>query len=177
MFVDELDVLQHQEIEQESAVLAAEPLPIDLESFSGTYSNPGYGTVIFCTTQSTSHHCLDVLVSFAPFIGQTPFPPELYAAWPRLWSSHVRLTHRSAADFDLQFTSLFPAGYGANTTAFETSESGESEARAVFVLEGEGEKAVVLGFGMEIDSEAIEARRRAGAKDIREWADAWFEKV
>ena len=169
--------------------LEADPLPTDLESFSGTYSNPGYGAVILCTAQSTSHHCLDVLSSFAPFIAQTPFPspipaptaPELYAVWPRLWSSHVRLAHRSAAEFDFRFTSLFPEGYGANVTAFETSESGESEGRAVFVVggggEGEGEAAGVLGFGLEIDAEAVEARKRAGAKDVKEWADAWFERV
>ena len=185
LFANELEA--QEDTDQNGA--RPEPLPIDLESFSGTYANPGYGTVIFCTAQSTSHHCLDVLASFAPFIGQTPFPspipvpapaptaPELYAAWPRLWSSHVRVTHRSAADFDFQFTSLFPNGYGANTTAFETSESGESEGRAVFVVEGEGEKAAVLGFGLEIDAEAVEARKRAGAKDVKEWADSWFEKV
>ena len=189
MFVDELEDSQQQNTDHSSAAPEAEPLPIDLDSFSGTYTNPGYGAVIFCTAQSTSHHCLTVLDSFGPFIGQTPFPspipvpapapiaPELYAVWPRLWSSHVRLTHRAAADFDLQFTTLFPHGYGANTTAFETAQSGESDGQVVFVLEGEGAEASVVGFGMELDADAVEARKRAGATDVRDWADAWFEKL
>ncbi|KZT69404.1 beta-lactamase/transpeptidase-like protein [Daedalea quercina L-15889] len=161
--------------------VALEPLPIDLDSFSGTYTNPGYGTLIFCMTESTSQHCLTVLSSFAPFIYQTPSPsptkPELYTAWPRIWSTHMRLTHTTGAEFGLQFTAQFPEGYGRNGTAFQTSEPGDREGRAVFVLEQEGDTAKVLGFGMEIDGEAVEARKRAGARDVREWADAWFEKV
>ncbi|TFY56936.1 hypothetical protein EVJ58_g7336 [Rhodofomes roseus] len=53
------------------------PLPIDLELLSGTYANAGYGALILCTAQSTSHHCLSVLTSFAPFIPQTPFPSPI----------------------------------------------------------------------------------------------------
>ncbi|KAH9919588.1 beta-lactamase/transpeptidase-like protein [Fomitopsis serialis] len=189
VFEDEPDASQEDQQNSDPAV-APDPLPIDLDAFSGTYTNPGYGALILCSTQSTSHHCLSVLSSFAPFISPTPFPspipvpapapqttPELYAAWPRIWSTHVRLSHTAGTDFGLQFTALFPEGYGENRTAFETSETGESEGRAVFVLEGEGEKARVLGFGMEIDAEAVEARKRAGAGDAKGWADAWFERV
>ncbi|KZT69403.1 beta-lactamase/transpeptidase-like protein [Daedalea quercina L-15889] len=188
VFKEEMDVLS-KDAQETNAAIAPEPLPIDLGSLSGTYSNVGYGALILCSAESTSYNCLNVLSSFAPFIHQTPFPspipvpapaptePELYAAWPRIWSTHVRLTHKVGTEFALQFTALFPEGYGHNQTAFETSETGESEGRAVFVLEGEGDQMKVLGFGMEIDEEAVEARKRAGAKDVREWADAWFEKV
>jgi len=189
VFEDEL-VVSSEDQQGSDSTVALDPLPIDLDAFSGTYTNPGYGALILCSTQSTSHHCLSVLSSFAPFISPTPFPspipvpapapqttPELYAAWPRIWSTHVRLSHTAGTDFGLQFTALFPEGYGKNRTAFETSETGESEGRAVFVLEGEGEKVRVLGFGMEIDAEAVEARKRAGARDVKEWTDAWFEKV
>ncbi|EPS99303.1 hypothetical protein FOMPIDRAFT_114665 [Fomitopsis schrenkii] len=161
---------------ENSSTPAAEPLPVNLESLSGTYSNLGYGNITFCTANDQSPDCPEVLASFAPFINQTS-SPELYAAWLRIYSSHVRLTHQSATEFSVQFTSLFPEGYGANTTAFETAESGEIDASAVFVLGGEGENATVFGFGMEIDEDAVAARKRAGARDLEEWADAWFEKL
>lgn len=176
VLVEELTAFEQVDSQKDSSTSAAEPLPANLEAFSGTYTNPGYGTVSLCTTESTSRYCRDVLTSFAPFI-KKPSPPELYAAWQRVLSTHVRLTHRSAAEFSVQVTSLFPEGYGANKTAFETNESGQSEASAVFILEGEGNKAEVRGFGIEIDAEAVEARKRAGARDVRDWADAWFEKV
>ena len=62
-------------------------------------------------------------------------------------------------------------------TAYESSQCRLSEAPALFLHEREGEKVTVLGFGMEINEEAVEAREHAGAKDVREWADAWFERV
>ncbi|EPS99304.1 hypothetical protein FOMPIDRAFT_1164237 [Fomitopsis schrenkii] len=176
VFEEELLALERFAAQKGGPNAAVEPLPVDLESLSGTYTNPGYGTIALCTAQSTSPHCRTVLASFAPFIKRVS-SPELYAAWPRILSSHVWLTHSTAAEFSVLITSLFPEGYGANTTAFETSESGESEARAVFVVGGAGEKTEVHGFGIEIDAEAVEARKRAGARDVRDWSDAWFERV
>ena len=176
MFAEELAASDRVVLEENSTSSATEPLPVDLSSFSGSYLSEGYGNVTLCYAANASTDCSDVFESFAPFIEES-HAPELYAAWLRVWSSHIRLTHSTAADFDLQFTTLFPHGYGANTTAFETAQSGESDGQAVFVLEGEGAEASVVGFGMELDTDAVEARKRAGATDVRDWADAWFEKL
>ena len=154
-------------------------LPADLEAFSGNYTNAGYGNITLCTAQTDSPYCDDVLTSFAPFIAQSP-PPELYAAWSRVFADHIRLTYMSDAEFNLQTTSLFPNGYGANTTAFETAVSGESDGTVTFVLSNSSSAdadAEVLGFGLVMDTDAVAARQRAGAQDVREWADARLDKV
>lgn len=87
------------------------------------------------------------------------------------------MLYRDEETFDFEFTALFPHGYGLNMSAFETAETGDSEGRAVFVVEEkEGEKTV-KGFGLLIDERAVEERRRSVGGGVQQYADAWFEKV
>lgn len=69
-------------------------------------------------------------------------------------------------------TYLFPNGYGRDSTAFETYESGESEGKVNFVVSDQDE---VVGFGLFIMEELTERRRLGGT--IEEIADVWFTKV
>ncbi|KAG1846985.1 beta-lactamase/transpeptidase-like protein [Suillus subalutaceus] len=112
-------------------------LELALEEFTGTYTNAGYGAITFCSPSGSSSCCQDVISDFAA-------PVQLFAAWPRIWSSHIRGVHRSGNTFVAQYTSLFPEGYGRDATPFETSEIGSSEVTAEFVVED----GKVLGFGL-----------------------------
>ncbi|KAI0944294.1 hypothetical protein AcW1_002041 [Taiwanofungus camphoratus] len=158
-----------------------EGLALELEEYAGTYTNPGYGAFTLCAPTSDSHYCASVLADFAPFGNNmngnlTAASSRLYGAWPRIWSSHLRMVHQEGESFSLQFTSLFPQGYGVNPVAFETWETGTSHGRAVFAVEDQAGQRKVKGFGLMIDDEAVKARERAGG-GVEDVADAWFTKV
>ncbi|KAI0669553.1 beta-lactamase/transpeptidase-like protein [Trametes maxima] len=155
---------------------AGNPLPLPLFVYTGTYSNVAYGNITLCAPLSTSSDCAAVLDAFAPVeavSGDRLPAARLYAAWPRVWSSHVRLRHTSGNTFGLVFPRLFPQGYGQNTTAFEFYDSVISVGRVEFVVE-EGQ---VSGFAMITDEAAATARARRTAGTVHDVGDAWFEKI
>ncbi|OJA11009.1 hypothetical protein AZE42_11311, partial [Rhizopogon vesiculosus] len=122
-------------------------LELPLEEFSGTYTDPGYGTFTFCSPSSSSSHCQQVITNFTAVDSvqsSAPSSPQLLAAWPRVWTSHIRAVHQSGNKFVLLWTALFPEGYGRDSTPFETAEIGTSEATAEFVVED----GKVVGFGL-----------------------------
>ena len=108
---------------------------------------------------------------------------SLYAAYPSLWATHLRMEPASTPAhedvFALTLSRVFPRGFGRDTTPFET---GVVRGRAEFVLrKGVGGREVA-GFGLILDEAAYAARRRRvrgiGTEEgVRTWADAWFEKV
>lgn len=145
------------------------PPPYD---FTGAYHNDGYGTFVLCNTTSTSHYCNEVLSDFAAVDAQGPPREalELYGAWPRLWTSHIRLVHINGTRFDCFPTQLFPRGFGKNTTAFETFES--RLGYVDFVVEG----GVVIGAGLsDTVGERTNLEKKGGS--VEETADAWFVRV
>ncbi|KZT23833.1 beta-lactamase/transpeptidase-like protein [Neolentinus lepideus HHB14362 ss-1] len=146
----------------------------DLSSLSGTYSNPGYGAFTVCDPSSTSLYCSEVLADFAAVdsvIGGVS-GAYLYAAWPRIWSTHLRFIHRRDNEFELIFTALFPKGYGPDLTPFETTETGEGQGRAEFVVEN----GKVIGFGLfGLIGEETERDRLGGS--VQQRAEAWFTRV
>lgn len=154
------------------------PSPAELEPYAGTYGNEGYGAITLCAPSSDSFYCNDVFGDFAPF---RPDPavssPMLLAAYPRVWTTHVRMIPCDGETFDLGFTALFPHGYGRNTSAFETFETGDAEGQAVFVVEEKNGKKTVKGFGLLIDQDAVAERKRMIGTSVEQYADAWFEKV
>lgn len=141
--------------------------------YAGTYLNKGYGAITLCAYSSSSHHCTALLSDFGslePF--GRPSKTALYAHFPRIWSSHMRFSHRTNDTFSLEATAVFPNGYGKNTTAFETYETGEGEGRVEFIVEDKK----VKGFAMVFDEDAATSRSKAGG-GIEDTADAWFVKV
>ncbi|KAG1859372.1 beta-lactamase/transpeptidase-like protein [Suillus subalutaceus] len=150
-------------------------LELALEEFTGTYTNAGYGAITFCSPSSSSSYCQDVISDFtAVDAGKSTAPQsvQLFAAWPRIWSSHIRGVHRSGNTFVVHPTSLFPEGYGRDTTPFETSEIGSSEATAEFVVED----GKVVGFGL-VGLVGQPTKRERTYTTVKDQAEVWFDKV
>ncbi|TFK57591.1 beta-lactamase/transpeptidase-like protein [Heliocybe sulcata] len=147
---------------------------IELTSLSGTYSNPGYGAFTICDPSSTSQYCSEVLTDFSAVdsVSKRATEAQLYAGWPRIWSTHLRFVRQKDNEFEVIFTALFPRGYGPDSTPFETTETGEGQARAEFVVEN----GKVIGFGLfGLIGEETERDRAGGS--IQQRAEAWFTRV
>ncbi|KAI0327940.1 beta-lactamase/transpeptidase-like protein [Cubamyces sp. BRFM 1775] len=154
----------------------AEPLPCELGRYTGTYTNIAYGNITFCSPDSTSSYCARVLQEFSPIEAASgkPLPnARLYAAFRRVWSTHVRLRHMNGNSFGLVFPALFPRGFGGDETPFEYYDSVESVGRVEFLTEGQE----VLGFALITDEEAAAARVARTNGSIQAIGDAWFTKV
>lgn len=150
-------------------------LELALEEFSGTYASAGYPPITFCSPSGRSLYCQDVISDFdAVDAGKSSAPqsPQLFAAWPRVWSSHIRGVHRSGNTFVIQYTSLFPEGYGRDSTPFETAEIGTSEATAEFIVED----GKVVGFGLFGLVGQVTERERTHTT-VKDRAEVWFDKV
>ena len=152
-----------------------EPLPLALNAYAGTYHDAAYGSITLCapTSPSQSEHCtriLDDFSSLGPLSSTT-----LYAAWPRVWSSHVRLVHaeNNTNKFDISFTALFPDGYGASNTPFETYESDAYEGQVEFVLDEKSKSVMGFGYFGRGDMQGV----REEGVSVQDGAIAWFEKV
>ncbi|KAJ8593158.1 beta-lactamase/transpeptidase-like protein [Rhizopogon salebrosus TDB-379] len=147
-------------------------LELALEEFSGTYSNPGYGSFTFCGPSNSSAYCQKVITDFnAVDTAQSSAPssPQLLAAWPRAWVSHIRAVHQSGNKFLLQWTSLLTEGYGRDSTPFEV---GPSESTAEFVVED----GKVVGFGL-FGLVDLPTERGRTQTTVKNRAEAWFDKV
>lgn len=99
--------------------------------------------------------------------------PQLFAEKPRLFATHARFVHRDADSFDLAFTMLFPEGYGASRTPFETYEMDMYDSVAEFVVED----GKVVGFGLFGTADPAMAGDRRDGVDIKNGAVAWFNKI
>lgn len=151
------------------------PPTLSLDSYVGAYNDLGYGNITLCASTTDSPYCKSVLKDFEPFpdpIESEGSSPTLYASLRNMWGSHLRLRHQGGDEFTILMTYLFPNGYGRNTTAFETWETGSGEGTVKFVVSDAGE---VEGFGLFIMEELTERRRIGGT--IEETADAWFSRV
>ena len=164
-------------VEDPSFAVTSDP-EFDIDSFAGTYEDPVYGQITLCSRASLSAYCQHTLADFAPIERTYPADTKwnLYATWPRVWSSHLRLTRSSPASlsFSARLPRLFPEGYGRDRTPFEYWDSNMSVGYAEFVVEN-GE---VVGFALVMDGVAASARaaRKPGA-GAREVGDAWFRRV
>ncbi|KAH8096874.1 beta-lactamase/transpeptidase-like protein [Cristinia sonorae] len=148
--------------------LAGPGLRTPIERFAGRYWDAGYGNLTLCAPKSTSPECREVLKTFSIFDDVTSEENRntLYAAYPTMWSSHLRMTYVGPddEDFVLSFTSLFPEGYGKDSAPFETSEEGEAEAEVKFVInlgvESGGYGVKVVAFCVMGGEEEQEGRKR-----------------
>lgn len=150
-------------------------LSLPLDDFAGTYTNLGYGTLTLCDPNDMSSYCSGVRADFAAVDGAYGNPSvstELLAAWPRVWSTHVRMRHVQGTTFTPYMTSLFPKGYGEDSTPFETAEIGTATATAEFVIDN----GKVIGFGVSGLVGGQTEGARLGAT-VRERAEVWFDRV
>lgn len=102
---------------------------------------------------------------------------QLVAAWPRLWSTHVRLlpillfpdksNHLAEHKFIAEMVVLYPNGFGLDKTPFETYNNKLS------VEFAEGKDGEVVGFGIMGVDDYLAKRRE---KTVEGQAIAWFDK-
>lgn len=134
---------------------------------TGTYYNAGYGTAELCSVQSSSPSCgsvLDAFRAFDPSLASNSTSTDLFASWDSLFSTHVRFTYTNASQYLINAGSIYPEGYGKNTTAFATlvpAATGE------FVVEN----GTVVGFGWNDINDDVTKRG-----PVEETSDVWFVK-
>ncbi|KAG8221711.1 beta-lactamase/transpeptidase-like protein [Butyriboletus roseoflavus] len=153
----------------------AQNLSLSLDAFAGTFANPGYGSFTLCSPSSTSSYCVTVQSNFTivdSVQGNAGNSEDLLAEWPRVWSSHVRMRHQQGSVFQIHLTSLYPNGYGKDTTPFETRGVGPAEGLAEFVVED----GKVVGFGMSGLVDQLTERARTH-ESVQDRAEVWFDKV
>ncbi|EIW78707.1 beta-lactamase transpeptidase-like protein [Coniophora puteana RWD-64-598 SS2] len=162
----------------EDASIAAPTL--DLSALAGTYSDPGYGAFTLCAPESDSSYCTSVHEAFKIVDLASPTnsdsshneaPCGLTAAWPRTWSTHVRMSPLGGVDFVIEFTALFPHGYGKDETPFEINEEGMSKGVATFVI---GEDGKISGFGVSGLARGLMGRQEGSVQNT---AEVWFGRV
>lgn len=141
-----------------------------LANLAGTYNNRGYGAPItICDSSSTSQYCAQTLAAFRiidAYAAAKDNGSELYATWPRAWSSHVRFSHLEGNQFAISPTTLYPNGYGRNTTPFE-------EVSGTGLVEFVVESSKVVGFGLSgTVGEETDREKKGGS--VEEIADVWF---
>jgi hypothetical protein len=142
----------------------------DDADLTGTYYNAGYGTGMLCSAHSTSPSCKSVLDAFRSIDPSSLSPKststDLFASWVTLFSTHIRFTHTNDSNYLISAGSIYPQGYGKNTTAFSTLVP---VATAEFVVQNG--KAVGLGWNNIIDDGGV---KRSGS--VEETSEVWFAK-
>ena len=150
---------------------------VPLEHYEGTYANPGYGNLTFCAASSKDSSCAQVLFDFTSISPNgTLDPNSLYVGTSRMIADHVRLRRACSTSsfgvesFRLSAGTIFPNGYGQDTTPFMYSLlPGELDAECLV----EGDPAQVVGCGI-MNVEAAPPRTEGS---VQERADVWFTKV
>lgn len=157
------------------------PPSLSLDKFAGTYVNPGYGNLTFCSPTAPSgtnvtSYCASTLSDFASINpNDTVAQDTLYAVTPRI-VTHASMQRTCASPdgelFVLTLQSIYPQGFGRNTTAF--SEGLPSVFPLIdveCVVDGDGE--TVLGCGW-LDSEPGDIVRTG---TVQERANVWWDKI
>lgn len=166
-----------------------------LSEYAGTYTNIGYGDITLCSSEdtSTSGLCTSVLRDFATVDNATGITEEpcLLAHWPRVWSSHLRVTpsrrlhsetRTRQEKFVVKFVTLFVDGYGKDKMPWAYT----ADARPCELLratpESDADKGRVLGLEvcgiagwMEDHGDACE--RFESGQSLNEGWLVRFEKV
>jgi hypothetical protein len=137
---------------------------------TGTYYNAGYGTCVLCNVHSSSPSCesvLDAFRSFDPSLSQNSTSTDLFASWVSVFSSHIRFTYTNDSEYVISAGSIYPQGYGKNTTAFSTLVS-------IATAEFEVENEVVVGFGWNNFGDDGDVDQSGS---VEETSEVWFVKA
>lgn len=154
---------------------AASALTMPIESLVGTYDDSGYGSFTICSPMvKTSDACDDVISDFTTVYPDAS-PTTLYASWPRFWTSHLRLQHVGGTSFKMDVTTLFPAGYGKDTTPFAQSFVRDLAFEAEFAIEGGVVKGLAVYNGIATLPGFVHDER--GEDQLRRAAAVFFTRV
>lgn len=129
---------------------------------AGTYFNAGYGTAVLCSVHSSSSSCQNVLDDFRSvdkYLSSNS--TDLFVSWITVFGSHVRFTHSNDTQYTIYAGTIYPEGYGKNSTPFARQSA---IGLATFVVENES----VVGFGIS----GISDVERPGP--VEEASDVWF---
>jgi hypothetical protein len=137
---------------------------LDSLDIAGTYFNAGYGTAVLCSVHSTCSSCQNVLDDFRAIDKSlSSNTTDLFASWISTFSSHARFTQSNDTQYTLSVGTIYPKGYGKNSTPFSTLAP---VGPATFVVEN----GYVVGFGI---SEMIGVERPG---PVEEASDVWFDR-
>lgn len=148
---------------------------VPLEVFAGTYSDTGYGSFTLCTSAANaSDACAVVLSDFAAVYPDLSLN-ALYASWPRLWTSHIRLLHSGGNSFKVGVMKLFPQGYGKNSTPFAEGVFGDDEYDAEFAIEDGVVKGLAFYNGFAFMAGFV--REKKQGVELKDIAEVYFTRV
>ena len=148
---------------REESLSVTNDLPSSRLNLTGTYDDDGYGTLTLCDVSSRSDECRLVIDDFRlvdePSTGD---PNRLFGSWPSVWTSHFRFNPTSTpGQYLADFGTLYPTGYGMNTTPFA---HWMGRVPIDFVVED----GIVRGFGLSGEGE--------GYGSVEENFEVWFSK-
>ncbi len=142
---------------------AGTPPYLDL---AGTYHSTGYGTLVLCSVLSSSPSCRSVLDDFRAVNTSIPSNSnDLFASFNTVWSKHAHFTHTNASNYLMSLGTIYPEGYGKNSTPFSTLAPATT---AQFVVDN----GKIVGFGFN-DSD-ISDLTHGGS--VEETSQVWFVK-
>jgi hypothetical protein len=133
---------------------------------AGTYHSTGYGTVVLCSVHNSSPSCQSVLDDFrAVNTSILPNSTDLFASFITVHTKHAQLTPTNASRYLISLGTIYPEGYGKNSTPFSTLVPATI---AQFVVEN-GE---IVGFGFN-DSDTSDLTHGGS---VEENSQVWFVK-
>jgi hypothetical protein len=97
----------------------------------------------------------------------SPNSPDLFTYWGAVWDKHGYFAYINGSSYTLLIGTIYPQGYGKNSTPFDTLGS---YATAKFAVEN-GE---VVGFGFN-DTEIWSLPITPGGS-VKETSQVWFDK-
>ena len=131
---------------------------------AGSYYSAGYGALELCNVNSSSSSCESVLDDFRAVNGSLS-PNDLFSSWNSPLVAHAQFTYTTASQYLLSLGTVYPEGYGKNSTPFSTLVPATI---ALF----EVENGSVVGFGLNDTDESDLTR----AGSVEETSQIWFIK-
>ena len=133
---------------------------------TGTYYNAGYGACVLCSVQSSFQPCESVLDAFRSIDLTLSTSTDLFASWDKVFSTHLRFTYTNDSKYSVSAGSIYPQGYGKNTTAFSTLAP-------IAIAEFAVENGKVVGFGWNITGDDGDVKQSGS---VEETSEVWFVK-
>ncbi|KAI9509853.1 beta-lactamase/transpeptidase-like protein [Russula earlei] len=137
--------------------------PPNPDDFVGTYYNNGYGTSVVCSANSQDPACQSVLKDFRSYDDTVNSDStDLFLSWITPWTTNIRFTFLNDTQYLVYGGSIYPEGYGKNTTAF-------AQLDIVAIAEFEVDNGTVKGYGL-IGTNDVEGG------SVEQTAGVWFAR-
>ncbi|KAI0742270.1 beta-lactamase/transpeptidase-like protein [Daedaleopsis nitida] len=158
------------------------PGGIAIEKYAGEWFSPGYGTLMtLCSPSSTAPACARILADWRSVAPDGQLAPDtLYGGTDRVWAQNLRMRRKCSTSgsrmkageelFVVDSCTIFPEGYGRNSTAFANMLGAQSWDVECAVDDAREEFVGCGIMGMEEDPQWE-------GESIRERADVWLWKV